>query len=165
MPDSDLPHSPSPRTSDQRLGRLWFVRNLFTESRPGEGRVASLLLFAVFFLLASLYMLKVAREAKVLSDRGFYGVQGPSLKALARGFQAMIMALVVIPIYGWVSARLPRKGLMIGMTLFYAINIELFYLASIAELPNVRSEEHTSELQSRGHLVCRLLLEKKIAKR
>src|SRR5207253_10153443 len=28
------------------------------------------------------------------------------------------------------------------------------------ELP-ARSEEHTSELQSRGHLVCRLLLEKK----
>src|SRR5690625_6867683 len=27
----------------------------------------------------------------------------------------------------------------------------------------VRSEEHTSELQSRGHLVCRLLLEKKKA--
>src|SRR5690625_5762426 len=28
-------------------------------------------------------------------------------------------------------------------------------------LDDVRSEEHTSELQSRGHLVCRLLLEKK----
>src|SRR5690625_6552504 len=27
-----------------------------------------------------------------------------------------------------------------------------------------RSEEHTSELQSRGHLVCRLLLEKKMKK-
>src|SRR5690625_5676574 len=27
--------------------------------------------------------------------------------------------------------------------------------------PESRSEEHTSELQSRGHLVCRLLLEKK----
>src|SRR5690625_6566531 len=27
--------------------------------------------------------------------------------------------------------------------------------------PDPRSEEHTSELQSRGHLVCRLLLEKK----
>src|SRR5690625_6900867 len=27
-----------------------------------------------------------------------------------------------------------------------------------------RSEEHTSELQSRGHLVCRLLLEKKKSK-
>src|SRR5439155_11170203 len=32
----------------------------------------------------------------------------------------------------------------------------------LQEFPFVtRSEEHTSELQSRGHLVCRLLLEKK----
>src|SRR2546422_1105422 len=30
-----------------------------------------------------------------------------------------------------------------------------------AVLPAARSEEHTSELQSRLHLVCRLLLEKK----
>src|SRR5690625_1581454 len=30
-----------------------------------------------------------------------------------------------------------------------------------ADLVRARSEEHTSELQSRGHLVCRLLLEKK----
>src|SRR5207253_11091054 len=29
------------------------------------------------------------------------------------------------------------------------------------EAKKARSEEHTSELQSRGHLVCRLLLEKK----
>src|SRR5690625_6508661 len=29
------------------------------------------------------------------------------------------------------------------------------------DFPSHRSEEHTSELQSRGHLVCRLLLEKK----
>src|SRR2546422_4216662 len=29
------------------------------------------------------------------------------------------------------------------------------------ELARIRSEEHTSELQSRLHLVCRLLLEKK----
>src|SRR5439155_19265579 len=32
-----------------------------------------------------------------------------------------------------------------------------FFMTSSA----ARSEEHTSELQSRGHLVCRLLLEKK----
>src|SRR5690625_6193138 len=32
-------------------------------------------------------------------------------------------------------------------------------MAIMDQLP--RSEEHTSELQSRGHLVCRLLLEKK----
>src|SRR5690625_6710780 len=32
---------------------------------------------------------------------------------------------------------------------------------SIRDERRLRSEEHTSELQSRGHLVCRLLLEKK----
>src|SRR5207253_8530620 len=31
----------------------------------------------------------------------------------------------------------------------------------VAAIHGTRSEEHTSELQSRGHLVCRLLLEKK----
>src|SRR5437870_10811505 len=33
------------------------------------------------------------------------------------------------------------------------------HLRTLTQAP--RSEEHTSELQSRGHLVCRLLLEKK----
>src|SRR5690625_3741361 len=35
----------------------------------------------------------------------------------------------------------------------YELNRDIF--------KDLRSEEHTSELQSRGHLVCRLLLEKK----
>src|SRR5437870_6744905 len=36
-------------------------------------------------------------------------------------------------------------------------------IGKFLKLPSgkLRSEEHTSELQSRGHLVCRLLLEKK----
>src|SRR5690625_7109703 len=34
-------------------------------------------------------------------------------------------------------------------------------IGAIVPRRHVRSEEHTSELQSRGHLVCRLLLEKK----
>src|SRR5690606_27258871 len=36
-----------------------------------------------------------------------------------------------------------------------------FYVNQFANPANVRSEEHTSELQSRENLVCRLLLEKK----
>src|SRR3984885_16110696 len=32
----------------------------------------------------------------------------------------------------------------------------------VRSIPRARSEEHTSELQSRPHLVCRLLLEKKL---
>src|SRR3712207_7625078 len=34
-------------------------------------------------------------------------------------------------------------------------------LTEALDLPRTRSEEHTSELQSRQYLVCRLLLEKK----
>src|SRR5690625_5374323 len=39
--------------------------------------------------------------------------------------------------------------------------LELAANSTAAGAQDVRSEEHTSELQSRGHLVCRLLLEKK----
>src|SRR5690625_2716286 len=45
------------------------------------------------------------------------------------------------------------------------LNPEGYILSGDNETPKLlrrwRSEEHTSELQSRGHLVCRLLLEKK----
>src|SRR5690554_3751201 len=49
----------------------------------------------------------------------------------------------------------------------YCIDIEEYFeeisivLRQIHEASKERSEEHTSELQSRPHLVCRLLLEKK----
>src|SRR5690625_6874351 len=47
---------------------------------------------------------------------------------------------------------------------FYLSGMDLFEAhISDANSPDngYRSEEHTSELQSRGHLVCRLLLDKK----
>src|SRR5437870_10760301 len=42
----------------------------------------------------------------------------------------------------------------------YVVNVHYFLATRGGPVPT-RSEEHTSELQSRGHLVCRLLLEKK----
>src|SRR5258708_31886427 len=62
--------------------------------------------------------------------------------------------------------RPPRSTLFPYTTLFRSVNIfEHFYgpidsYHFLALLPS-RSEEHTSELQSPDHLVCRLLLEKK----
>src|SRR5690606_41338170 len=44
-----------------------------------------------------------------------------------------------------------------AVILFQPVQLELFGRGQTAE----RSEEHTSELQSRENLVCRLLLEKK----
>src|SRR5690625_6865571 len=45
-----------------------------------------------------------------------------------------------------------------NLALLFAIGVAIGLVADGAA---GRSEEHTSELQSRGHLVCRLLLEKK----
>src|SRR4051795_8787221 len=47
----------------------------------------------------------------------------------------------------WSSARLNSSHTLISYAVFWS--------------SDVRSEEHTSELQSHSHLVCRLLLEKK----
>src|SRR2546422_1211799 len=47
----------------------------------------------------------------------------------------------------------------LGQAAFYGLG------AYIAAITTLRSEEHTSELQSRLHLVCRLLLEKKKKKK
>src|SRR5690625_6109907 len=44
---------------------------------------------------------------------------------------------------------------------YYAGTVGLAAFSVLNYLHTFRSEEHTSELQSRGHLVCRLLLEKK----
>src|SRR5258707_12866429 len=61
--------------------------------------------------------------------------------------------------------RPPRSTLFPYTTLFRSLCFgQRHILASeiyCADLPHSRSEEHTSELQSRQYLVCRLLLEKK----
>src|SRR5690349_24023692 len=44
-------------------------------------------------------------------------------------------------------------------------SIDLYVAVLLIQLTQGRSEEHTSELQSRRDLVCRLLLEKKNAQR
>src|SRR2546422_7779652 len=57
---------------------------------------------------------------------------------------------------GWLSARLPLPVAATGGMLLTAIGF-----LRLSGWDAGRSEEHTSELQSRLHLVCRLLLEKK----
>src|SRR5947209_15418589 len=62
--------------------------------------------------------------------------------------------------------RPPRSTLFPYTTLFRSICVAgMFYFVGarrgVRTARRVRSEEHTSELQSRQYLVCRLLLEKK----
>src|SRR3989442_16011559 len=62
--------------------------------------------------------------------------------------------------------RPPRSTLFPYTTLFRSVNyqdgaVPGFHVQHPQGRKVIRSEEHTSELQSRPHLVCRLLLEKK----
>src|SRR5207253_7370705 len=64
------------------------------------------------------------------------------------------------------AAAAPSFGLLLAAFLLVFPSSGAFVSLSQATLMDLdprsrRSEEHTSELQSRGHLVCRLLLEKK----
>src|SRR5690625_5338687 len=61
----------------------------------------------------------------------------------------------------WVIAGCGQEAVNRPYTLQDAQSNTLFTAFTQRSPKYLRSEEHTSELQSRGHLVCRLLLEKK----
>src|SRR5690625_2380696 len=64
--------------------------------------------------------------------------------------------IIVIPLSGMLSDWFGRKTYFTGSVILFTFGSLMCGLSG-----SLRSEEHTSELQSRGHLVCRLLLEKK----
>src|SRR5690554_6871062 len=70
-----------------------------------------------------------------------------------------------IHLSGQIQLNLPSDRLFTGQidnnNLFELRQFALKQLSILRSRPYYRSEEHTSELQSRPHLVCRLLLEKK----
>src|SRR2546422_2662543 len=69
------------------------------------------------------------------------------------GFAAVVATLAVVA--GLALASSSKKTSLTGtISVVYSESYEF-------DAKNLRSEEHTSELQSRLHLVCRLLLEKK----
>src|SRR5687768_18073561 len=68
--------------------------------------------------------------------------------------------------------RRPPRSTLFPYTTLFRSRVRLFRAAQAQQvveparhLDHLRSEEHTSELQSRLHLVCRLLLEKKKKKK
>src|SRR5690625_444757 len=81
------------------------------------------------------------------------GLYVPSGGLLDKGWGEMISSHIVGPDLKPLPDRLKIT--------FFSYLEDQFY-EGVFDLPyETRSEEHTSELQSRGHLVCRLLLEKK----
>src|SRR5690625_1437648 len=114
------------------------------------------------------YALKLASELGIqgiqldigTNERGFllsYTVVQEAYLEMSKKFDVQITSLAVRELdnYGLTRENGTKEKEIAIESVMTAIDI------ADAMGINNRSEEHTSELQSRGHLVCRLLLEKK----
>src|SRR2546429_69194 len=94
----------------------------------------------------------------------------PESFVIARAALAILLSLALLVSTLWAAssavlgtvvfadrARVGDAGISAGATVFSGDRLSTDHVGTV----QVRSEEHTSELQSRLHLVCRLLLEKK----
>src|SRR5258707_11694581 len=61
----------------------------------------------------------------------------------------------------WLENEALRCEGLAQFCVYYRSSEDIYWATGMATTSSGRSEEHTSELQSRQYLVCRLLLEKK----
>lgn len=103
---------------------------IFSDVRPGESISALLMLFNIFLILVCYYVIKTIREPLVLLEGGAVA------KSYSAAGQALVM-MVFIPLYSWFGSRVNRVRLIVGVTLFFILNIELFSFAVWSRLPHV----------------------------
>ena len=110
----------------------WIDRllSVFTEVRAGEGTTAVLMLLNIFLLLICYSIIKIVREPLILLGGG------AEVRSYAAAGQALVL-MAFVPFYGWFASRVDRVRLLVGVTLFFVINIELFALAVAARMPFV----------------------------
>ena len=110
-------------------GSLDRALRLFADVRNGEGTTALLLALNVFLLLATYYCIRPVREALILSSSG-----GPELKSYLAAGQALLL-LALVPAYGALADRLPRRRLLNTVTAFFIACLVAFYGLTQAEVP------------------------------
>ena len=120
MPDAAL----ALKRSDEKS---WLDRalSLFTDVRAGEGATAALMLLNIFLLLICYSIIKIVREPLILLGGG------AEVRSYAAAGQALLL-MAFVPFYSWFASRVDRVKLLVGVTLFFVINIELFALAVAA---------------------------------
>ena len=103
--------------SEKRL--LTRALSLFSDVRPGEATTALLMMLNIFILLICYSVIKTVREPLILLGGG----------AEVRSYTAAGQALLLmgfVPLYSWFASRVDRAKLLVGVTLFFIVCIELF---------------------------------------
>src|SRR4051794_4450622 len=110
--------------ADRTDEKSWLDRvlSVFTEVRPGEGTTAVLMLVNIFLLLICYSIIKIVREPLILLGGG------AEVRSYTAAGQAIVL-MAFVPFYGWFASRVNRIRLLVGVTLFFVINIELFAIA------------------------------------
>ena len=104
--------------SQKSLLERWL--SIVTDVRAGEGVSALLLAANAFYLLAFYQVLKLVREALILSESG----------AVAASYASAGMAAILfffVPAYSAFAARVNRVWLVCGVTLFFASHLLIFW--------------------------------------
>jgi ATP:ADP antiporter, AAA family len=110
-PEPALPTRPLERTL-----------RLFSDVRESEGPQLLALTLNVFLILVAYYVMKPVREVLILAQPG-----GAELKSYAYAAQAALF-IVLVPLYGAVAARLPRRRLINGVTALFIACLPVFYV-------------------------------------
>jgi AAA family ATP:ADP antiporter len=94
---------------------------LFTDVHDGESPTALLLTLNVFLLLTAYYVLKVVREALILTEFG------AEAKAYSSAGQVLLLAAIV-PAYGILAGKVPRRRLINVVTAICIGCLGVFYV-------------------------------------
>lgn len=100
--------------------------SLFADVHRGESARLLLLAFNVFLILTAYYVMKPVREALILAQP-----DGAQIKSYSMALQAVLL-VAIVPAYGALAARLPRRRLINTVTAFFIGCLPLFYVAAEA---------------------------------
>jgi AAA family ATP:ADP antiporter len=116
--------------AERPRGPLDRVLGIFADVRGGEAVTALLLMFNIFLLLASYYLLKTIREPLILADPG----GGAEVKSYAAAAIAGIL-IILVPVYSALASRFSRVRLINFVTLFFIACLVAFFVLSGTGVP------------------------------
>jgi len=114
----------APRRDHDRRSALERTLGVVTEVKAGEGITALLLTLNVFLLLTAYYVIKPVREGLILAMKS-----GAEYKSYLSAAIAVAL-LFAVPAYARVASRLPKNKLVVGVTLFFASHLAVFWVLS-----------------------------------